>query len=388
MRKFSGASLAALGTMAAVHVSQAQQVGRAPIAIEVSTAPTAMVALGRVQLVYEVRLVNYGAERISLSQLDVLDPTGAKLGSWKDAQLAQRLASVGGKAAVAPQDLLEVLKLDPGMVKVAYLLVALKPGYIAPSSLHHQLIIATNNGSDTVKAKAVSPARKAMTRMIAPVSEGTWVAIRGPSNSSGHRLSIVVQAGEASIPQRYAVDWARLGSDGKLFKGDSTKLANWYGYGLPVSAGAEGRVVSVQDGVGELAPFALSVPAIIEAKDAVGNYVIVDVGGGGYATYAHLKPGSVRAKAGDRVTAGQVLGEIGNSGNSLAPHLHFHISDAPGILAGEGLPFLLNSFELLGRVNSSGSLLAGIPWTPTAAQPSRAVVQETPLENMVVRFRR
>jgi len=347
-----------------------------------------MVALGRVQLVYEVRLVNYGAERISLSQLDVLDPTGAKLGSWKDAQLAQRLASVGGKAAVAPQDLLEVLKLDPGMVKVAYLLVALKPGYIAPSSLHHQLIIATNNGSDTVKAKAVSPARKAMTRMIAPVSEGTWVAIRGPSNSSGHRLSIVVQAGEASIPQRYAVDWARLGSDGKLFKGDSTKLANWYGYGLPVSAGAEGRVVSVQDGVGELAPFALSVPAIIEAKDAVGNYVIVDVGGGGYATYAHLKPGSVRAKAGDRVTAGQVLGEIGNSGNSLAPHLHFHISDAPGILAGEGLPFLLNSFELLGRVNSSGSLLAGIPWTPTAAQPSRAVVQETPLENMVVRFRR
>jgi hypothetical protein len=56
-------------------------------------------------------------------------------------------------------------------------------------------------------------------------------------------------------------------------------------------------------------------------------------------------------------------------------------------LGGEGLPFAIRSFDLIGRIASLPELLAGSAWTANAAQPSRAVAAEVPLENMVVRFK-
>ena len=89
---------------------------------------------------------------------------------------------------------------------------------------------------------------------------------------------------------------------------------------------------------------------IIQATDALGNAIILDLGEGRCATYAHLKSGSLRVKAGDKVAAGQLTAEPGNSGNNLGPHLHFHLSNSFKPLGGERLPYILQSFELLGRV--------------------------------------
>jgi murein DD-endopeptidase len=188
------------------------------------------------------------------------------------------------------------------------------------------------------------------------------------------------------VPQRFAVDWALLGDDGRLFRGESTTLANWYGYDVPVYATAAGTVLLVRDGAPDQAPFGGPPPAVIDAVEAPGNVVVIDIGEGRFATYAHLKPGSLRVAEGDRVVEGQPLARIGNSGNTLGPHLHFHISDAVEPLGGEGLPFSLRSFSLIGRVASLPALLAGTPWMPVAAQPSRVVSGETPLENMVIHF--
>ena len=69
--------------------------------------------------------------------------------------------------------------------------------------------------------------------------------------------------------------------------------------------------------------------------------MILDLGGGKFAFYAHIQPGTLRVKTGDRVTRGQVLGLVGNSGNSTEPHLHFHISDSPLPLESEGLPYAI-----------------------------------------------
>ena len=126
---------------------------------------------------------------------------------------------------------------------------------------------------------------------------------------------------------------------------------------------------------------------MIDAADAPGNVIVIDVGDGRFATYAHLKAGSLQVKQGDRVVEGQVLARIGNSGNTLGPHLHFQIADAPEPLSGEGLPFALRSFELVGRIASLPGLLSGTAWAANAAQPARAVSGEMPLENMVVRFK-
>jgi hypothetical protein len=54
---------------------------------------------------------------------------------------------------------------------------------------------------------------------------------------------------------------------------------------------------------------------------------------------AQLQPGSLTVRVGDRVSHGQVLGLLGNSGNSNFPHLQFHLTDSPSPLAADGLPF-------------------------------------------------
>jgi murein DD-endopeptidase len=109
-----------------------------------------------------------------------------------------------------------------------------------------------------------------------------------------------------------------------------------------------------------------------------GNYVILDLGQGRYAFYAHLQPGSLRVKAGDKVRRGQVIGLVGNSGNSTEPHLHFHISDANSPLGSDGLPYLLTAFEVQGK---------GWGWKASEAKTATEKRQmETPLENDVVRF--
>ncbi|MEO7996593.1 MAG: M23 family metallopeptidase [Gemmatimonadaceae bacterium] len=363
----------------------AQQVGRAPVDVQILTTPTALFALGRTQIVYELHLTNFGSGTLGLRQIDALDSTNAVLGSWKELALAQRVIAVGAQAVSqnSPSDRLE---LKPGARSVAYMWIALAQGMKKPVTIHHRLIFQSSTKSDTVFTKSTSLDQGSLVSLIPPVADGPWVALRGPANSSGHRLSFVAVNGEAAIPQRYAVDWAKLGTDGKLFHGDSTINANWYGYGTPVKSVASGTVVWARADVLEHSALTLVAPDVVEAADALGNAIIVDIGSGRFATYAHLKPGSLLVKLGDRVSAGQTIAALGNSGNSLAPHLHFHISSSPKPLGGEGLPYVLPAFELMGRVNSAASLLSGMAWTLNPAQPARRVEGETPLENMVVRF--
>ncbi len=77
----------------------------------------------------------------------------------------------------------------------------------------------------------------------------------------------------------------------------------------------------------------LSLLTLSGGRFVVGNSVTLDLGDGVYAVFAHLRRGSVRVAKGDRVRAGDVLGEVGNSGNTSEPHLHFHLMDRPRPLA-------------------------------------------------------
>jgi dipeptidyl aminopeptidase/acylaminoacyl peptidase len=87
---------------------------------------------------------------------------------------------------------------------------------------------------------------------------------------------------------------------------------------------------------------------------------------------------------GDRVQRGQVLGLVGNSGNSTEPHLHFHLSDAlaPGTstLGAEGIPYTHERIELLGRCTLAA---AGITCTRS---PSLTLANVMPAQNQIVRF--
>ena len=112
--------------------------------------------------------------------------------------------------------------------------------------------------------------------------------------------------------------------------------------------------------------------------------MILSLRNGHYAFYAHLQPGSIRVKPGDRVRRGQVLGLLGNSGNSDAPHLHFHISNGNSPMGSEGVPFLFDSFEVLGSAEMEKVLTQG--WTvPSAIKPDKRL-RDMPVENQVVKF--
>lgn len=74
-------------------------------------------------------------------------------------------------------------------------------------------------------------------------------------------------------------------------------------------------------------------------RKILGNHVVLDLGNGVFAAYAHLQRGSVTVRPGDRVRAGRQIARCGNSGNSTEPHLHFQLMDGPDADTAVGIPF-------------------------------------------------
>jgi murein DD-endopeptidase MepM/ murein hydrolase activator NlpD len=360
----------------------AQQVGRAPMEVRVPSAPAQLVALGRTHLAYEVHLTNVGRAPVALDRLDVLDERATVLDSWSAVPLRQRTTVVG----LPPTDAAAPLTLDSGRRAVIYVWLTLAPDRAVPAFIAHRLTVTPAIGDPVAVATERVRVQTAPAHPLRPpVGGGPWIAVRGPSPASGHRLSLVALEGRLRVPQRFAVDWVKLGTDGRAFGGSGGAVTDWHSYDAPVLAVADGVVALVRDGLTDTPP-RTSPPAVVEAADAPGNVVVLALDGGRFAVYAHLKAGSMLVRQGDRVAAGQPLARIGNSGNALGPHLHFHLSDAIEPLGGEGLAFSIDRFDLVGRVPSLGSLLAGTPWTAQASQPARTVTEETPLENMVLAF--
>jgi murein DD-endopeptidase MepM/ murein hydrolase activator NlpD len=122
----------------------------------------------------------------------------------------------------------------------------------------------------------------------------------------------------------------------------------------------------------------------ITVETITGNYIVLDIGNGRYATFAHLIPKSLRVSVGARVRRGQVLGLLGNSGSSDAPHLHFHVTDGRSALGSEGVPFIFESVQHRGTVASLDKLIADEPWIPQGGTVVRT--REIPMENAVIRF--
>lgn len=371
-----------LATIAGVTVD-AQQVGPTPVDVTIGTAITPLIALGRAQLVYELHLTNLGARPLRLDVLELLNEQGVPIDRLAGARIAQRTSVFGTTPARTENG----PALPVGVRAVVFQYVSLAPNAAVPTRVRHRLVFSGDDGrADTLVTNASAVGGANATAISSPVRAGPWIALRGPSGTSGHRLSLVTLDGAVRVPQRFAVDWAKLGADGRMFRGDSTKVESWNSYGDTVYAVGDGKVVTARDGMSNNVPFAAVPTTAIDAHDATGNLLVVQLADGRYATFAHLMQGSQRVKLGDVVREGQPLARIGNSGNTFAPHLHFQLGDGPETLASEGVPFTFREFELLGRINGIGPLLGGGAWTPLASQPARTVRVESPLENMVVRF--
>ena len=116
---------------------------------------------------------------------------------------------------------------------------------------------------------------------------------------------------------------------------------------------------------------------------------MVDIGGGYFALFAHLETGTVAVKRGDRIKAGQVIGRVGDTGNSDAPHLHFHVMDGPSPLAANGIPYAFTSFVGAGRLNQDDAddvFTKGAPAAIDRGWHAGPHVDELPLDGEVVDF--
>ncbi|MCQ8893623.1 MAG: M23 family metallopeptidase [Methanolinea sp.] len=159
--------------------------------------------------------------------------------------------------------------------------------------------------------------------------------------------------GTTRVPQRYAQDWVLVDpATGRLASGDAAIARNYFGFGREILAVGNGTVTDAFDGLPDIPTIYSAPPATLAT--AAGNYVILDLGDGKYACYAHMVNGSVRVKKGDVVTAGQVIGLMGNSGNSDIPHLHFQVvTDRSTFLGSEGYPHVYRTFDVIGMVNQT-----------------------------------
>ncbi|HEX8395514.1 MAG TPA: M23 family metallopeptidase [Longimicrobium sp.] len=152
--------------------------------------------------------------------------------------------------------------------------------------------------------------------------------------------------------QRFAYDLV-IRRDGSSHSGDGSALEQYYCYGQPILAPGDGTVATVVDGLPDQ-----RIGSMDRANPA-GNHVIIDHGNSEFSLLAHLRPGSVAVRAGDRVRAGQKLGECGNSGNTSEPHLHYHLQNGPVFGRAEGLPAIFRGYTANGQRVEQGEPVRG-----------------------------
>jgi len=122
---------------------------------------------------------------------------------------------------------------------------------------------------------------------------------------------------------RYAIDCLKIGPDGRFFKEPEEEVTDFYSYEEPVYAPADGKVTEVVD---SLTSDIFGEP---DTENLGGNYVILDIGNGKYFLVAHLMKDKIPVEKGQVVKKGDILGYVGNSGNTSFPHLHMHVQNKP-----------------------------------------------------------
>lgn len=142
------------------------------------------------------------------------------------------------------------------------------------------------------------------------------------------------------IAEAFAYDFLQIGANGKSFQRDGKNNADYYSYGKKVLAAKDGTVVLVRTDIVENVPGETT-----NTTTPGGNVVVIDHGNQQYGYYAHLKPFSVTVKVGSRVRAGDPIGEVGNSGDSAEPHLHFHVMTTADPSDADGIPVIFENWK-------------------------------------------
>jgi hypothetical protein len=314
---------------------------------------------GKYHVVYELVGTNTKPTPATLKKVEVLDAgsqggsSRAVIASYDGDALVSRVRTLANTPVNSPE-------IEFNGTRLFLIDLTFDARAQVPSRLQHHFELM---GASGPAPEPMTPAALSYTvapldlhpqlRQIGPPLAGKgWVAINGCCGvRAAHRGSSLSANGWIYYGQRFAIDWMRLDEAGRLVHGDPADVHNYSCYGVDVLAVADGTVVQVLDTLDDQPPGNLPDPKKMTVENVLGNHVILDLGAGVYAFYAHIEKGSIGVAEGQRVKRGDVLGKLGNSGNTSAPHLHFHLMDGPSALASNGIPYVIDSFALAGRIS-------------------------------------
>jgi murein DD-endopeptidase MepM/ murein hydrolase activator NlpD len=309
--------------------------------------PSPLIQYGTAWLVYEMVITNYIPPSYTLDSIAV--SAGARQFSYSGDTLKDMTRLAGAAAQAAHSRTLE-----GGRTIIVFFALDFTRASDVPTALSHTLHLRSPDGVEhalTVQPLVVQ--QRAPIVVAPPLRGADWLA--GDSMHNGpdaaHRRAILFNDGRAFIAQRYAIDWVRyrlVDGIGTTWSGPEDKNSSYVCYDAPIYSMTPGKVIEVLDGIPENVPHSGKIAIDVNFLNAGGNHVVVDIGYGLYALYAHMRPATLKVKVGDEVNPGYILGHLGNSGNSTEPHLHAHIVDRPSFLAGQGVPYEFDHFEATG----------------------------------------
>jgi Peptidase family M23 len=341
---------------------------------------------GKTHLEYDLILQSVFNAPVTVTSIEVLGPDGAALLKLDGDDVAKFTAPAfaGPPTAVVPPS---------GMLGTVIDVVV--PSDRVPERLDHRITyrpaaseLESIVGTRDIVGPELDVDPDQPTVIASPLTGQAWLNANSCcAPEAPHRVGrIAVDGNSIKKFEEFAVDWVPL-RDGRLFDGDGSRNEQWYGFGADVVAVADGSVAAVFDGMPEQTPNAPAT-GLRGPRDYSGNHVSLQISPSVWAVYAHLQPGSITVKTGDEVKKGQVIGKLGNSGNSSSPHLHFQLSDGPEITTSNSLPFSLDSYSLAGAVDP-GQLGAvtdgkGVPPPLPVSGPGRRQSNTYPLTYTVI----
>jgi hypothetical protein len=303
---------------------------------------------------FEFLLENRSAERLLLSAvtLSVLDDNG---------MLARR--EFVNEYSRASLELAGLPALEPGAVVLVFNPFHFFSRAIPIKKLSYEFTFRTPDRTRRHKAhlSIVPVFYDTKTDLMIPL-RGRVLVWDGHDYQSHHRRFDYTrppspQLGNKTNFTRYGYDFVVVNGNGLMYgrdpkegddwyPGKSDRNEDYYGFGVPILATGNGRVVAFHDGEADNRRFNQAEQASREMARA-GNYVIIDHLNGEYSLFAHLRHGSVRVKVGQDVKRGAIIAQMGASGDALFPHLHYELRNGIGAREVEGLPSYFTNFRRL-----------------------------------------
>ena len=382
-----GAAASATPPAAATPVAAGSGTQLTPLLDSVLSPPRWFVGSdGRARLVYELALTNALPVEVTVSEVEV-----------RDADSGTVLLHLSGDALLAAMSLATTpdtpdVRLPPSSVGVVWLEVPLASADAIPARVTHRLSIDPLPNlpvpeellSFTGQAFAVD--QRPPVVLGPPLSGPGWAAL-GSCCDGPHRRALYPIDGQWFLAQRFAIDFNKLDAENRPGRGDPRLPTSFPTFGQPVLAVADATVVEAVDRYPDL--LVGQAREDVTPATAGGNRVVLDLGDGRFAVYAHLHAGSIAVRPGDRVRRGQVIAAVGSSGTGGGPHLHFQVTDRPSVIVADGLPYVFDAFTVTGRTPPLADVLPyydsmePIPVSAEGAGPRR---NELPLGSDVVAF--